>query len=194
MAPNIKIFNFGLPRTGTTSFHNFLLNNNVKSLHSNGDEIDQIYPIEYFNYLNNKPSIIDNYIDQYSAFSDCPWYSLAKKIVCNYHQNPNVYFVATFRSDHNWSRSFLTIKHECFKTTKNSQYHKFIYKKVLKTTDHKKLHNFYFRFYNNLELIAKKYNSKITKLDLSDTTKIVEIMEKIIPVFNTEYPHDNSSQ
>jgi len=192
---NLKIFNFGLPRTGTTSFHNFILSNNIRSLHSNKDEIDRIFPIEYSNYIEDKPSLIDNYIESYSCFNDCPWYSLSEKIISKYYQNKNIYFVATIRDHKDWIISFTKIQKWLMKSPNNILYHTYIYGDIVKDIrlNQNKLIDFYHKFYMQLDILQNKYNVKITRLDLSDTTKIVQIIQQIIPIFNTEYPHDNKS-
>mgnify|MGYP003325862154 CR=1 FL=1 len=54
----IKIFNFGLPRTGTTSFHLYMKNNAFKSVHTNDGFINKCFPKDYFDFLNDTISKI----------------------------------------------------------------------------------------------------------------------------------------
>ena len=68
---NLKIFNFGLPRTGTTSVHNFLSQLGYKSVHTNDGFINKCFPKDYFNFTNDnlENNIINQFINNYEVFS-----------------------------------------------------------------------------------------------------------------------------
>ena len=112
---SVKIFNFGLPRSGTTSFHLFMKENGYKTVHTNDGFINKCFPTDYFEFIQDSNNLDNNLIEKYisdnEVFSDLPWYSykLRKKIIEKYKNNPNVYFVATTRKKEDWIRSIKTI-------------------------------------------------------------------------------------
>lgn len=191
----MKIFNFGLPRTGTTSFHRFLISNDIHSLHSNRGEIKKIYPNEYIKYLNDEPSLIDEYIEEYEAFNDLPWYSLAKKIIEKHHKDTDIYYVCTFRpSIHRWHKSIKTIIND-FRSSA-IQYHRYVYGNHLNDLhDLTYAQNIYKNHYINLQNLAKKYDINIHVVDFNDTNSIIKILEESmgLKLYNKIYPHVNKS-
>jgi hypothetical protein len=187
-----KIFNFGLPRTGTTSFHNFMQNNGYKSVHTNDGFINEVFPEHYFDYISDKnleKNIIERFIDSYDVFSDLPWYSikLRDKIIEKYKNDPNVIFVATIRDKTKWIESIKKII-PCIKSDSEIKFHDYEYNQILKknVTDIE-LSNYYDDFYASLD-------NCVVKLSLEDTDEIKFILSEILKdtkINNMKYPHLN---
>lgn len=73
----IKFFNFGLPRTGTTSFHLYMKNNAFECVDTNDGFINKCFPKDYFDFLNDKNlqnNSISCHINKYQVFSDLVHY------------------------------------------------------------------------------------------------------------------------
>lgn len=208
----MKIFNFGLPKTGTTSFHYFLLKNGVESLHANRGQINFLYPTEYNNYIEGEYSILDKYIEKFEAFSDLPWFSLADTVM--ERQKENSVFFATYRKPNLWAKSFYDMKIDNWygngsplrselrrtkycKTTKNKNVVKY-FDEVLQFKEYsfsdEQLITFFNNHYEKLQGLADKHGCKIQILDCSRNTKnIVEQLEKVITIKDSKYPHMNKT-
>ncbi len=186
----MKIFNFGLPRTGTTSLHTFFVNNEIKSLHSNDGEINQLYPKEYKKYISGKQSLLDLYISEYEAFGDLPWYSLAETILSQ--DNPDYYYVATYRKEEDWPSSFRSVTYWFKETRTTEMYHRYVFGKLIDNLqDENRLIDYYKWFYENLKQLADKYNKQIRILDMDNTSEIVEQLGEVITIKDRNYPHKN---
>jgi len=208
----MKIFNFGLPKTGTTSFHYFLLRNGVKSLHANRGQINFLYPTEYNRYIEGIYSELDKYIEKFEAFSDLPWFSLADTVI--ERQKEDSVFFATYRKPHLWVKSFFYMKIDNWygngkllrtalrqkkmgKTIENQNvvdyFDKILQIKGLHITP-SQLISFYDNHYKKLQRLADKHGCKITILDYSKNTKnIVEQLEEVITIKDRKYPHMNKT-
>lgn len=188
----IKIFNFGLPRTGTTSFHIFMEKNGFNSMHTNDGYINKCFPKDYFDFLIDKNisnNLIDSYIKKYQVFSDLPWYSLKlrQKILNKYKNDPNVYFVYTTRSKEKWINSIKKIIPH-IKTKSDKLFHKMEYNSILhKNVKNSDLDKFYDEFH--LEL---KENKNIYELSLEDVESIKSTLNKLFNTdINMQYPEVN---
>ncbi len=190
---SVKIFNFGLPRTGTTSFHLFMKENGYKTVHTNDGFINKCFPKDYFEFIQDSNNLDNNLIKKYisdnEVFSDLPWYSykLRKKIIEKYKNNPNVYFVATTRKKEDWIRSIKTIIPH-IKSESEKQFHEMEYNGILKegVTDDK-LSVFFDEFHSNMDkniILLSLENTKSIKKNLSKITKIN---------LDIEYPISNKS-
>lgn len=185
----MKIFNFGLPRTGTTSLHNFLLSNNIDSIHTNNGLIETIYPIEYNNFLQDKPNnLLSKLINQHTAFGDLPWYSLYEKIISDSYGDKDIYFLATYRDPNDWYESMKKIRQYMFYPNNTKLYHKYIYGDLIQTMKKKDLITFFHNHYNSLIETTQKYGKKLFILDLKDIQNIVDTLSKIITIHNYYYP------
>jgi Sulfotransferase domain len=199
---NIKIFNFGLPRTGTTSFHTFMEKNGFNSLHSNDASIEYIYPDEYNKFKNNKNSAICKIINKYQVFSDLPWYSLYDDIFKIYHSDQSCYFVATTRNVEKWCKSIKKLRHWIpDKNTNSYKYHDNIYNGLLTSLYNdndplfdEKLKIFFNEHYENLIKIANFYKRDILFLDLEDTESIKKKLSNIFGCIPYDYPKKNINQ
>jgi hypothetical protein len=79
-----------------------MLSNSFNSVHTNDGFINNCFPKDYYNFLNDEDlstNSISCHINKYDVFSDLPWYSvkLRNKIIQKYKDDPNVYFVYTIR-------------------------------------------------------------------------------------------------
>ena len=185
----MKIFNFGLPRTGTTSFHQFLLKNNIKSVHTNDGLIKYIYPIEYYKFKNNEHSILNDIIDKNEAFNDLPWYSLSEEIVREYKKNS--LFFATTRDPADWVRSIKKIRKHMFDYQQVADYHLEIFDGLI-TPNSIASDEMLFEFFENhnqkIKNLCQLNEIKIEFLNLNDTKKIVNILKKNINIISENYP------
>ena len=105
----IKVFNLGLPRTGTTSWHMYMQSARLNSLHSNHGEINKLYPHELQKFRSGAPSAVDVLIEQFDSMGDLPWYDLAEELVGRSSQHPDWRFVASTRDVSSWIRSIEAI-------------------------------------------------------------------------------------
>lgn len=189
-----KIFNFGLPRTGTTSFHNFMLLCGLNSVHTNDGFIDLIYPNDYNNFVNDidlENNNIQNYINNYDVFSDLPWYSvkLRNKIIEKYSNIDDVIFVCTIREKNEWINSIKKII-PCIISKSEKDFHKMEYDNAL-TLDcfniDKRLEEYYNTFYSSM-------GKNVIKLWLNDIDDIKIKLSKILndeKILNYKYPYLN---
>jgi hypothetical protein len=192
---NKKIFNFGLPRSGTTSFHNFMLTNGFNSIHTNDGFIDKVYPNDYNNFINDidlENNIIAKFINNYNVFSDLPWYSikLRDKIIDKYKNDKNVIFVATIRDKKEWIKSIKKII-PCIKSEAEKNFHDMEYNGILTNNCidiDEKLDKYYENFYSSID-------QYVIKLWLNDTDDIKKNISELInddKIVNNLYPHMNS--
>lgn len=190
-----KIFNFGLPRTGTTSFHNFMLICGFNSVHTNDGFINIIYPHDYNNYINDidmENNNIQKYINEYEVFSDLPWYSikLRNKIIEKYSNDDNVIFVCTIRNKNEWINSIKKII-PCIISKAEKEFHNMEYDNSLIFFSHnidKKLEEYYDKFYSSMD-------ERVIKLWLNDTNEIKMKLSKILDdekILDYDYPYVNS--
>ena len=99
-----KLFNVGLPRTGTTSLHECLTEWGLRSFHANDGTIDTIYPEAYEAFESGSPAPgVEELINGHDAFGDLPWFSLADVLL---QRDANATFVATRRPVADWLPSF----------------------------------------------------------------------------------------
>lgn len=190
----MKIFNLGLPRTGTTSFHNFLLKNKIKSIHTNDGLIKYIYPAEYYKFKNNEPSFLDYFIENNDAFSDLPWYSLSDELLNRYKKN--ALFFATTRDAASWVKSIKKIKKHMFEYEQISNYHFEAFNGIItkNSTGADELLLEFFKNHNNkLIQLSKSQKIEIEFLDLNDTKNIVRTLKNKINIINEEYPKTHTN-
>ena len=101
----VKIFNFGLPRTGTTSLHECLTELGLKALHSNHGEIEDLFP-EYDMFKRGMPAPrFEDALQDNDAFGDLPWFALFENLMSRYGPDagsaPGI-FLATKRPMADW--------------------------------------------------------------------------------------------
>ena len=118
-----KLFNVGLPRTGTTSLASCLSELGLRSMHANQGEIETIYPEAYEGFRSGtNTTAVDALVDANDSFGDLPWFSLAPSLMRKYapsgaaprtdgeYSLPKVdasaIFVATKRPVDDWVPSF----------------------------------------------------------------------------------------
>ena len=93
----VKVFNFGLPRTGTTSFASYTREMGLRTLHSNQGQITRLFPEELAKFRSGVASRVDALVSEFDAFGDLPWYALAEPLMKR--AEPGWVFVATYRRD-----------------------------------------------------------------------------------------------
>lgn len=185
----MKIFNFGLPRTGTTSFHRYMLSNSFNSVHTNNGFINICFPDDYYNFLNDidlSNNYISCHINKYDVFSDLPWYSvkLRNKIIQKYKDDPNVYFVYTIRDKKSWIKSIRKIIPHINQSA-SKQFHEMEYNGNLSELNDDQLDIFYDKFYSEL-----KADSNIHELSLDNIDVLKNTLNKLFNTnINMEYPH-----
>lgn len=185
----MKIFNFGLPRTGTSSFHQFLLNNKIKSIHTNDGLIKYIYPEEYNKFKKDEKSILDYIIYKNDAFGDLPWYSLYEEIIKKHN---NALFFVTTRDAKHWAASIKKIQKHMFAYDEMSNYHLEFFKGLIQKNtiaDEKKLINFFNENNEKILYCSKKYNVEINFLNLDDIDCLLNTLKNKIKIFNLRYPN-----
>tara|TARA_B100001093_G_C26722745_1_gene968580 strand:+ start:427 stop:1014 length:588 start_codon:yes stop_codon:yes gene_type:complete len=192
----IKIFNFGLPRTGTTSFHLYMKNNAFNSVHTNHGFINKCFPKDYFDFLNDENlqnNSISLHINKYQVFSDLPWYSfkLRKKIIDKYKNDPNVYFIYTTRNKQTWIKSIKKII-PYIKSKSEKEFHKMEYNGILSNKHNDadiniSLDKFYDTFHAEL-----KANENIYELSLDDIDSLKSTLHNLFDTdINMTYPKVN---
>lgn len=133
-----KLFNLGLPRTGTTSFSGAASIAGFRSLHSNRGEIEFLFPdIPLFE--TGRPSRFDLVIDRYDVFSDLPWYAMAKTLARAF---PSASFVATTRCPEKWCQSILKIRPHII-TEVEVEFHRAFFETAIFDGDSAKLMDIY---------------------------------------------------
>lgn len=197
----LKIFNFGLPRTGTTSFHQFMQKIGLKSIHTNDGYINRVFPHDYNQFIlaDNTDDLSQNQIQQSilnnQVFSDLPWYSifLQKKLMEKYSDDPNIVFVCTIRQKEKWIQSIKKII-PCIITKAERDFHQMEYHGILtshltETELNNRLSDYYDSFYEHI----KKYK-QILLLPLENTEEIKSILFSLLNnpmILNIKYPHLN---
>lgn len=187
----MKIFNFGLPRTGTTSFHLYMLSNSFNSVHTNDGFINNCFPKDYYNFLNDEDlstNSISCHINKYDVFSDLPWYSvkLRNKIIQKYKDDLNVYFVYTIRDKKSWIKSIRKII-PYINSPAEKQFHEMEYNGVLSEINDDQLGIFYDKFYSEL-----KADKNIHELSLDNIENLKNTLNKLFNTnINMEYPKVN---
>ncbi len=105
-----KLFNLGLPRTGTTSLHECVQQLGLRSLHANhNNTIETLYPAAYEAFASGQDSPkISALLAENDAFGDLPWFGLHSALLSNYGKNASspAVFVATTRNLTQWLPSF----------------------------------------------------------------------------------------
>ena len=186
---NMKIFNFGLPKTGTFSFHRFLFNNGIRSIHTNDGFIEHIYPDDYYKFKNNERSILDYIIDKNDAFGDLPWYSLSEEIIKKYREK-SLFFVTT-REARLWAKSIVKIHCHMFTSQEISSYHSEVFCGLItknSIASDKKLINFFNEYNEKIIEFSKKHNVEVQFLKLDDIEGIKKILKSKINIINETYP------
>jgi hypothetical protein len=188
----MKVFNFGLPRTGTTSFHMYMKDNGFDSVHTNDGFIDKCFPNDYFDFLLDKnvdTNSISNHIENHQVFSDLPFYSakLREKLINKYKNDPNVVFVYTTRSKEKWVESIKKIIPH-IKSTSEKAFHKMEYNNILvENVKDSDLRKYYDEFHSELKL-----NTNIYPLSLEDIEDIKITLNKLCNTdINMKYPSLN---
>lgn len=188
----VKIFNLGLPRTGTTSFHEFMKANDLKSCHTNDGFIHKCFPKDFFDFIEGKykNNSIYKYIEDYDVFSDLPWYSrfLRNSLLNLKLPDTKIFFVATIRDVNSWVESIKTIKVP-IQREKTELFHTLEFGDVfLKNTfNNEQLKHIYLNFYNDLP-------DTVIRLPLDDSDHIIELINKIVIIKNKNYPHYNKNR
>lgn len=104
-----KVFNFGLPRTGTTAFAACMSELGLRSVHANMDDsIEQWFPGPFDALASSRPSVLDTVLDSNDAFGDLPFFSpeLVQPLLSRFSNGSIV--VATTRPRDDWIQSFRT--------------------------------------------------------------------------------------
>lgn len=101
-----KIFNLGLPRTGTSSLNACLVELGLRGLHSNHGQIEGWFPEPYDALVAGQDSgALGQALSANDAFGDLPWFTLAETLMRRY-ANESAVFVATRRPLAEWLPSF----------------------------------------------------------------------------------------
>lgn len=199
----LKIFNFGLPRTGTTSFHFFMKKLGFKSLHSGNGVINDIFPSNYFNFVKNQNdprNILNKLIYRNEVFSDLPWYSnaLMNVLIKKYENDPNVKFVATIRNKESWLNSIKKLNSPNWINGAGSvEFHKYEYNGIFdkysefcETELNQLLGDYYNKHYELLkELCADYLLLNIDNINELKSNITMLLPEKESDINNIEYPH-----
>lgn len=184
------IFNFGLPRTGTTSFHMYMQKQGYQSAHTNDGFIEKCFPEQYNNFINGiklEENIIMQYIHKYDVLSDLPWYStqLRNKIIEMYKNDPNAIFVCTTREHNAWINSIKILKKYIGSTTEQN-FHDFEFNSIFRKEpiDEDALSKYYMNFHVNMpNCVTRLYFENIKEIMCDH--KLLK-MDKTI-----EYVHEN---
>jgi hypothetical protein len=120
-----KVFNVGLPRSGTTWFSELMRNFHLRALHCNEKEGCHGVDMERLLSVANEEQLfaagatdrsgaqyaaaaknerLASIISRFDAFGDHPWYYLRAEVVRKYA--PRAVFFATVRESSSWMRSF----------------------------------------------------------------------------------------
>eukprot|EP00966_Prymnesium_polylepis_P223769 5177417-Prymnesium_polylepis.1 len=102
---SVKLFNVGLPRSGTTWFHAAMKLSGLRSLHCNEADGCQSIDKSKLNaaFENGDTAYIRAVISKFDAFSDLPWYNHAEEMRRLMPNSP--VYLATIRPYSDWSRS-----------------------------------------------------------------------------------------
>jgi hypothetical protein len=182
-----KIFQIGFNKCGTTSIHQFLLNNGIRSVHWEGGKIaDEIIknrstknPLGIYSNLEAFTDFENPYKNYYPHLTD---YKLLDE------KYPNSIFILNVRNVDDWIRSRMN------HISPNGEKYVDMFRRVNKIETNEKVIEIWRKEWdehiNSVNEYFKNYD-KFICFDISKPEDLIEPISKFIPLISREFPNEN---